>query len=107
MINMKIERRNNMGVRYNSEGMQQTINEISREITNLEDELKEVQQIKQSMQNNLSGEEANQAYAKLEEMEKSLQQVIETQNENRKNLMEKKQGFDDATVGLQKGENNE
>ena len=89
-----------MGVRYNSEGMQQTINEISREITNLEDELKEVQQIKQSMQNNLSGEEANQAYAKLEEMEKSLQQVIETQNANRRNLMEKKQGFDDATVGL-------
>ena len=89
-----------MGVRYNSEGMQQTINEISREITNLEEELKEVQEIKQSMQSNLSGEEANQAYAKLEEMEKSLQQVIETQTLNRKNLMDKKQGFDQATVGL-------
>lgn len=89
-----------MGVRYNSESMQQTIDEISREINNLEEELKEVQSIKQSMQSNLSGEEANQAYAKLEEMEKSLQQVIETQTTNRKNLMDKKQGFDNATVGL-------
>ena len=89
-----------MSIRYNSEGMQQTINEISKEITNLEEELKEVQEIKQSMQSNLVGEEANQAYAKLDEMAKSLQQVIETQTENRKNLMEKKQGFDNATVGL-------
>ena len=89
-----------MSVRYNSESMQRTINEISKGINDLQVELDEVQKIKQSMQSNLSGEEADQAYAKLEEMEKSLQQVIETQNENRKNLMEKKQGFDDATVGL-------
>ncbi len=89
-----------MSVRYNSESMQRTINEISKGINDLQVELDEVQKIKQSMQSNLSGEEADQAYAKLEEMEKSLQQVIETQNSNRENLKAKQQGFDQATVGL-------
>lgn len=88
------------GVKFNSAGMAQTINEITTGLNDLNDELKEVQTLKQRMQSNLTGAEADQAYAKLEEMEKSLSEVIENQNINRKNLLDKKNSFDEAATGL-------
>ena len=87
-------------VKYSSAGMEQTINEITTELNDLNAELQEVQTLKQRMQSNLSGAEADAAYAKLEEMEKSLQEVIETQSRNRQNLIDKKNSFDEAKTGL-------
>ncbi len=88
------------GVKFNSASMEQTINEITTGLNELNEELKEVQTLKQRMQSNLAGAEADAAYAKLGEMEKSLQEVIENQNINRQNLIDKKNSFDEATTGL-------
>ncbi len=88
------------GIRYNSSGMQQTISELNNSIQRLNDHKDKLNQIKQSMQGNWSGEEAEDAYRRIEENIKNVQEMIDVQTETRNVLASKKEGFDDAESNL-------
>ena len=88
------------GVRYNSAGMEQTISELGNSIQRLNEHKEKLSQIKQSMQSNWSGEEANDAYRRIDENIKNVQDMIDIQTETRNILVSKKAGFDEAASNL-------
>ncbi len=88
------------GIRYNSASMQQTIDELTNSIQRLTEHKDKLNQIKQNMQGNWSGEEAEDAYRRIDENIKNVQDMIEIQTETRNVLASKKEGFDTAESRL-------
>ncbi len=88
------------GIRYRSGAMQQTISELTTSINRLNEHKETFDSIKRSMQNNWSGEEAEDAYRRIEENIRNVNEMIEIQTNARNVLNSKKEGFDEAESNL-------
>ncbi len=88
------------GIKYRGAEMTQNISKLTAIIEELNNYKESCSKIKQKMQSVWSGTEATNAFMKLDEIERNIQEMIDIQTRVRDNLQYKNQAFENATTGL-------
>ena len=88
------------GIKFRGSDMTQTISEISAAIRDIEGFKEKNKEIKQRMMGTWSGSEAEAAFARLDDIDKNLQEMIDIQTRVRDALDDKNSGFTEASTML-------